>query len=439
MGRKNPPATPSPAGIARIVHLPPDGVGGDVGLLCEDRLEMVPLPPERLAGLVEGDLVSVHRGTGGLVSRLERVGGALPGAWAGGVGDPLRWRPPTGNTPSRMAFLRLRQSVLQEIRAWLDGQGFLEVDTPVLVPAPSPEAVFTPLPAGGGYLITSPEFQLKRMLVGGFPALYRLGPVFRGAEIGAQHNPEFSMLEWYRAGAGLPDLATDLATLLKRLVPLAEESARQWEALGGTGDGAAATRAQAARLRERARLMDGGQIPQVSVAALFRQHLGMDIGGVTDVAGLRAAASRARRAAASLPGDFTGVFSALWVEVEEHLTPAPLLVVDWPAPTASLARLKPEDPTLAERMELYAGGMELANGFAELTDAAEQRRRFLADLAGRRAQGLPPLPLDEAFLRALEQGLPPAAGMALGVDRLVMLVTGAPAIGSVLPFAWNER
>jgi lysyl-tRNA synthetase class 2 len=125
--------------------------------------------------------------------------------------------------------------------------------------------------------------------------------------------------------------------------------------------------------------------------------------------------------------------------VEAALDAAPLLVTEWPAPTASLARLKPDDPSVAERMELYAGGLELANGFAELTDPAEQRRRFAADLAERNRLGLPSLPLDEAFLAALAEGMPPAAGMALGIDRLVLLLTGAQAIRDVLPFAWDER
>ena len=187
---------------------------------------------------------------------------------------------------------------------------------------------------------------------------------------------------------------------------------------------------------------------------LFADHLKMDITGITDARALADAAQTAGVAGVSVVGDgkvadadlrgefttdFTAVFSALWIEIERKLPPEPLLVTDWPAPTASLARLKPGDPTLAERMELYCGGLELANGFFELTDPAEQRRRFEADLAQRRAEGLPAVPLDEAFLAALKEGMPPAVGMALGLDRLAMLLTGAPHIRDVLPFAWDER
>jgi lysyl-tRNA synthetase class 2 len=168
--------------------------------------------------------------------------------------------------------------------------------------------------------------------------------------------------------------------------------------------------------------------------------MGLELAGVTTAAGLRAAAEAAGLPdAASLSGDFVEALSSLWVRIEPLLGAAPLLVGDWPAPTASLARLKPDDPTLAERLELYVGGLELANGFHELTDPAEQRRRFERDLAARRAQGLPPVPLDEAFLAALAEGMPPAAGMALGVDRLAMLLTGARTVRDVLPFAWDER
>jgi lysyl-tRNA synthetase class 2 len=140
------------------------------------------------------------------------------------------------------------------------------------------------------------------------------------------------------------------------------------------------------------------------------------------------------------PHDFEQAFFALWNRFEHRLgREAPLLVTEWPAPLASLARLKPGDPRVAERMEWIVGGIELANGFAELTDAAEQRRRFEQDRAVRRARSLPEVPPDERFLAALEEGMPPAAGMALGIDRLVMLLAGAASLAEVLPFTWDER
>lgn len=365
-------------------------------------------------------------------------GSGCGGSGYNGDGDARRWQTPVsrgeGLAPERrMELLHYRHHIVREVRRWFDEREFLEVETPALVRAPSPEPVFEPVavagsPAAvisttvnsnavaGGYLATSPEFQLKRMLVGGFERIYRLGPAFRGAEVGAHHNPEFSLLEWYRAFEDSAALIEDLQSLLSHLADLPFLPP-------GT----------AARLR-------AAPYPVLTVAQCFRDHLGMDIAGAATADALRQAAAAAGVADwASLPSDYTGAFSALWIRFEEAFDPSPRFITEWPAPTASLARLKPGDPTVAERVELYAGGLELANGFAELTDPAEQRRRFEADLAQRTALGLPPVPLDEAFLAALEEGMPPAAGMALGVDRLVMLLTGATHIRDVLPFAWNER
>jgi lysyl-tRNA synthetase class 2 len=418
-----------------VVDVAATAAGGLLALLIEDRTAL--LAPPAGTAVQPGDLVEVTVNAAGEVVTLHPIGRPAPGAWRES-GDALRWRRP-GQAPSRIALLRLRAQVLRALRAYLDGEGFVEVDTPALVRAPSPEPSFAPIAAGGAgsqrrtlagganneWLITSPEFQLKRLLVGGMERIYRLGPVFRGGERGAHHNPEFTLLEWYRAWADSGALAVDLAALLRAVAPLAEAFAAQH------GEGAAP------------RLRTGwtqGALPQVTVAELFRRHLGMHLRGVTDVTALRHAALAAGVPGADrLPDDFEQAFFTLWVELEPRFGPEPFLVTDWPLPLASLARPKFGDPTLAERMELYGGGLELANGFAELTDPAEQRRRFEANLAQRRARGLPPVPLDEAFLSALGEGLPPSAGMALGVDRLVMFAAGCPDVRQVLPFAEEER
>jgi lysyl-tRNA synthetase class 2 len=396
-----------------------------MAILVEDRTVLLDASAEQMAGIRAGDLVEFSA-SGGRLAYLRRIGGPGPRG-AASSGDSLRWRRP-GAAPSRMALLRLRHQVTRALRAFLDSQGFVEVDTPALVRAPSPEPQFAPIAAGSEFLITSPEFQLKRMLTGGMERIYRLGPVFRGGERGAHHNLEFTLLEWYRAGQELGAMADDLAALLRAVAPLAEAFA------------AGQAECAAPRLRQE---WTAAPLPQVTVAELFQRHLGMDIRGVTDCAGLRrafAAAGRPDARGAGLPDeDFDLAFMTLWVEIEPRFGPEPFLVTEWPAPLASLARLKPGDPTVAERMELYGGGLELANGFAELTDPAEQRRRFEANLAQRRAQELGALPLDEAFLAALEEGLPPCAGMALGVDRLAMFAAGCPDIRLVLPFAEEER
>lgn len=400
-------------------------------VLLADRVAELGPPATGVAGLAAGDLIEFtvlgERGADGSprMARVSRLGGPLPGRpWS--EGDALRWRRP-GRGPARLALLRLRQEVLRALRSYFDTQDFLEVETPCWVPAPSPEPQFSPIRAGEGFLITSPEFQLKRLLVGGAERLVRIGPAFRGGERGRLHNPEFTLLEWYRAYAELDALATDLQRMLLSLVPLAEDFARRHSPARQP----APARLQAAWARQ--------PLPRVSVAELFRRHLKMDVRGVTRVPELHRAAREAQWPhARELAGDFDGAFSRLWIDAEAHFPHEPFLVVDWPAPLASLARLKPADPTVAERVELYAGGIEIANGFVELTDAIEQRARLEANLAQRRAMGRESLPLDEAFLRALEDGMPPSAGMALGVDRLVMLVAGVSEVRDVLPFAADE-
>jgi elongation factor P--(R)-beta-lysine ligase len=415
----------------RIADLHPPEAPTRVSLYLGEALLVYECPPALLAGLRPQALVAFTVDAAGALATIAPEPGPPP-VRARPAGDALRWRQAPGGV-TRMALLRRRHRILQAVRAWFDAEGFLEADTPALVRAPSPEPVFAPIAAGADWLITSPEFQHKRLLVGGFERIYRLGPAFRGGEVGAHHNPEFTLLEWYRAHADSAALATDLEGLLGTLAPLALEAAALW------GDPA-----RAQTLRARAAALQRRPWPRATVRELFAAHLGLELAGVTTAPALRAAALRAgagvsEAEAAALQGDFTAAFSALWVRIEPRLPAGPLLVTDWPAPTASLARLKPGDPTLAERVELYVDGVELANGFAELTDPAEQRRRFEADLAARRAQGLPPVPLDEAFLAALEEGMPPAAGMALGVDRLVLLLTGAGTLREVLPFAWDER
>jgi lysyl-tRNA synthetase class 2 len=420
-------SSPTPRAVLRGRVLDLSRAARRIGIHVEDRLHLLTGAAALLEGIRAGDLVEFTLAGPERLATLRRVGGPAGGApdgasAAGASGDALRWRRPA-QAPSRMRLLRLRHQVVRALREHFDRQDFTEVETPALARAPSPEPHFTPLAAGPDFLITSPEFHLKRLLVGGFEKIYRLGPVFRGGEIGRHHNPEFTLLEWYRAGADSRALAEDLAAVLRRVAPL--------------GAALAAELPAPARPAPEA---PPGALPQATMAELFRRHLGLDLRGITRGADLRAAAL-----AAGVPGaerlseDFERAFSTLWVEIEPRFGPEPFLVTDWPAPLASLARLKPGDPALAERMELYAGGLELANGFAELTDPAEQRERFRANLAQRRERGLPAVPLDEAFLAALEEGLPPCAGMALGVDRLVMWVAGVDDIRRVLPFAHDER
>lgn len=336
------------------------------------------------------------------------------------TGDVMRWRQ-LGK--SRMAFLKSRHQILQSIRAFFDQQEFLEVDTPLLVKAPSPENQFAPFQVGTEFLITSPEFQMKRMLVGGFEKIYQLTACFRGKEIGNRHNPEFTMLEWYRAFEGLDSMAHDL----KSIVTTAMNRIHPNQTTLHVG----ASQVQLETVWEKA-----------TVAELMDHYLGIDILKAETGLELKKQAT-AQGWASCLEGvqdHYETVFFRLWDRFEQKLgQKKPICVYDWPLPLASLAQKRQNDPRVSERMELYVGGIEIANGFGELTAPDEQRQRFEANLRERLAEGMEPVPLDESFLKSLEQGMPPSAGMAMGIDRLVMLITGASHIRDVLCFAFDER
>ncbi len=322
------------------------------------------------------------------------------------------WRHPTGEFPApgsdalrlgsglRWSHLRRRAEVLERTRSFFRSEGFLEVETPVLVVSAGTEVHLAAVPAtlrprdGAApeprFLSTSPEYHMKRLLAAGSPPIFQVARVFRDGERGARHRPEFTMLEWYRPFAGYEDLMRDCEGWLVALA-------------GGT------------TLRYRGREVDlTPPWPRLSFHEALRT-----LGGVEDPHALT-------------PDEQLEVLA---VRVEPQLGgDRPVFLVDYPIEMASLARPKPSDPRLAERFELYIAGLELANAFGELTDAAEQRRRCEEDNATRRALGLPEYPLDEAFLGALEHGMPPSAGIAVGLDRVLMLLTDAASIDEVVAF-----
>ena len=281
--------------------------------------------------------------------------------------------------------LKVRAQVLRTIRAFFDARGFVEVETPVRIAAPAPEPHIDCPASGDWFLRASPELQMKKLLAAGLPRIYQIGPCFREGERGRRHAPEFTMLEWYRADADYNDIAADMEALVSEVL----------RHDGTTGVSPIATSVPFKRITVReAYLRWAGWDP---VADWDQDRFDFDMA----------------------------------TKIEPNLPKDPLFLSDYPAPAASLARLKAEDPRVAERWELYVGGMELANAFTELTDAAEQRRRFEAARAERRVLGEADYPLDEEFLSALAH-MPPAGGVALGVDRLVMLACGASSIDDVL-------
>jgi lysyl-tRNA synthetase class 2 len=289
--------------------------------------------------------------------------------------------------------LQLRAVLIQALRTFFIDRGYLEVETPLRIPAPVPEAHIVPLTSEGWFLQTSPELCMKRLLAAGIPKIFQLCKCFRKGERGDRHLPEFTMLEWYGAGSGYRDLMVDCEALLRHL---------------------AAAMGKAGVLEWQGRRIDLAPAwERITVAEAFRRYAPCTV-------------------EEALAQD---QFDEMLVEyVEPHLgMTTPTFLYDYPAALGALARLSPVDSAVAERFELYVAGLELANGFSELVDSMEQRARFLAEQEAIRQQGREPGPMPEVFLDALK-AMPPAAGIALGIDRLVMLFAGADNIDQVVAF-----
>jgi lysyl-tRNA synthetase class 2 len=331
-------------------------------------------------------------------------------------------------TPTRHAdvrpFLMARSAIVRAVRAWFDEQGFAEVETGILQVSPGNEthlhAPGTELTRADGqrvsrYLRTSPEFACKKLLAAGETRIFELARVFRDRERGDLHLPEFTMLEWYRADAGYDAVMADSIVIMAH-------------AAQATGIG---------RFSFRDKVADPFAEPELlTVAAAFERFAGIDLlATVTDGHGDRAALAAAAHARVRISDDDTwsDIFSKVLVEhVEPRLGLGRLTVLfEYPAPEAALARTKPSDPRVAERFEIYACGVELANGFGELTDAREQRHRFTEAMDEKQRRYGERYPLDEDFLAAVGQ-MPQASGVALGFDRLVMLASGALRIDQVV-------
>jgi lysyl-tRNA synthetase class 2 len=327
---------------------------------------------------------------------------------------------------------RARARLAAEIRRVLGGLGYEEVETASLVPAPGMEPHIQPfeapfLPEGGGaprplWLHTSPEYAMKRLLADGWERIFQLARVFRNGEVSRTHNPEFTMLELYRAGTDYRGIMADCERLL--------EAAARALAPGG-----------APRVGRAGRTIDlAAPFETVTVQEAFHRHAGLDLAACAGDAVRLAAAARAAGHDPGPPGEpFDDVFFRVMLDaIEPRLgVDRPTWLVDWPAPMAALSRVKRGDPRWAERFELYAGGLELANGFTELTDAIEQRARLVKEQLQRARLGRAVYPLDEPFLEAVGR-MPEAGGVAIGVDRLLMLLVGAESIEEVLLFPAHE-
>lgn len=321
---------------------------------------------------------------------------------SGASGNGEDWRPTA--TP---AALQQRAALLARTREFFAARGVLEVETPALscagVSDPQIESLVTRL-AGVHrplYLHTSPEFPMKRLLAAGSGDIYQLCRVFRDGEHGRWHNPEFTLLEWYRVGFDDAGLMSEVEALAARLL------------------------APQRRLEQAERL---------TYAQALRRHAGVDAHGATERDLERAATAHGIDCKADLDRDAKLDLLMGLVVGPQLGRERPCFIVDYPASQASLARLKPGLPPVAARFEFYLDGVELANGFHELSDAGEQRSRFARDLEVRRARGQAEPPLDGRLLAALEAGIPDCAGVALGFDRLVAIAIGATRLSQAIAF-----
>ncbi len=290
--------------------------------------------------------------------------------------------------------------MLQNIRAFFDELGYLEVTTPVLMRSTNPDPNLQSIAVTGDeelFLQTSPEFAMKRLLAAGYGSIFQIAPAFRNDEQGRSHHREFSMLEWYVEGFDYRQLMQQVETLIRHLAD------------------------------------DAVTVSSCSYCELFARHLQIDIDSIGLLELQQLCRDRADyHAAQGL--DRQQCLDLLLAVVIEPLMQGFLLVFDYPATQSSLARSCAHRPGYVERFELFHDGMEIANGFSELTDACEQRQRFEKDRQQRESLGLPVYPLDEVFLAALEHGLPDCAGVAVGIERLLMALLGLQQIDNVLLF-----
>ena len=321
----------------------------------------------------------------------------------------------------RRKNLAARARIIAAIRTFFATQGFVEVETPALQVSPGMEphliAFATELCEPGEgvrplYLHTSPEFAMKKLLAAGVPKLFQLARVFRNSERSRTHHPEFTMLEWYRAGASYRDLMVDCEGLLGACLAAAGAGTFRWD--GRECDPAPPFR-------------------RLTMCDAFQHYCGIDLLATGTDLGQLAAAAHPLNIAPHEGDDWEDLFFRIFLDrIEPRLgIGVPTILYDYPISMAALARAKPEDARLAERFELYVAGLELANGFGELTDPVAQHARFVADQEKKRRRYGFAYPIDEDFIAALG-AMPESAGIALGADRLVMLATGAERIDDVL-------
>ncbi len=359
-------------------------------------VELLPDTPARSQPLAPGFLV------------------VLDGTWDGELlrDATLVWHQAAPVTTAQHEFARLawrgtgrhlaaRGAALAEVRSYFESQRFIEVETPARVRAPALDAHVQPIRAEGGWLVTSPEMHLKRLLVGGLPRVFEVARCHRDEELGRYHEPEFTLVEWYRAFEPVDAVMGDTEQLVCAVV----------QRVSG--------RSVVEHLGRRVTVEP--PFARLSVSEAFARYAGCDDG-------------------VELAGRDHDAWFRLWVERIEPAIASyerPVFVTDYPMVHAAMAQPKPSDPRVAARFELYCAGVELCNGYGELTVPDEQAARMQAELQRRVQCGQAALPIDQRFLLGLREGLPPCSGNALGFDRLVMLAARAEGRAAVIAFPWE--
>jgi len=297
----------------------------------------------------------------------------------------------------RESSLRMRSVIIQAVRSFFISHGYLEIETPNLIPAPAPETHVDAVRAANGFLHPSPELCMKRLLSAGYSAIFQICKCYREGERGRHHLPEFTLLEWYRASADYMDIMVEC-----------EEMIRHVAADTGCGD----------RIVYMGREIDlKGPWQRMTVNEAFERYSPISLEDALDE-------------------DCYEEIMVLHIEPGIDIS-RPLFLYDYPPSLAAFSRIKRSNPPLAERFELYMGGLELANAFSELTDVDEQGRRFEKESERRRHLGKPEYPLPERFIREF-RNMPDSAGIALGIDRLVMLFADKDSIDDVVSFTPEE-
>jgi lysyl-tRNA synthetase class 2 len=293
--------------------------------------------------------------------------------------------------------LTARARIIREIRRYFEEEGYLEVETPLRIPAPAPESHIDAIPSGDWFLHTSPELSMKRLLAAGYGPLFQICHCWRNGERGRLHLPEFTMIEWYRTDSGYLRLMDECEALIRSLA-----------AALGRGE---------MIVYQGIEINLAGTWERITVSQAFKSYTRFSMAEALKL----------------------GIFDQLMVEkIEPKLgISGPVFIHEYPASRGALAQLKADDPGVAERFELYMGGMELANAFTELTDPTEQRSRFIQEQENRRASGKVNYPMPEKFLDELEL-MPRACGIAMGLDRLVMLLLDIPSIDDAVAFTPEE-